>query len=102
MLNGKPLCIDGYCGLVGWAEGFLSEGWEVIGFDIERHAYGTGGYPGQLVIQDVMALHGSQFKNADCLVFSPPCQRYSWMAMPWKLAKAKAVQYRENIGDLND
>jgi hypothetical protein len=28
----KPLCIDLYCGLGGWAEGFLSEGYDVIGF----------------------------------------------------------------------
>jgi site-specific DNA-cytosine methylase len=34
---GKPLCIDLFCGLGGWGEGFLAEGWDVIGFDIERH-----------------------------------------------------------------
>lgn len=28
--------IDLYCGLGGWAEGFLAEGYRVIGFDIER------------------------------------------------------------------
>jgi hypothetical protein len=54
----KPLAIDLYCGLGGWAEGFLLEGYRVIGFDIERHDYGTGGYPGQLVLQDVTTLHG--------------------------------------------
>jgi hypothetical protein len=88
LLDGKPLCIDGYCGLGGWAEGFLAEGWRVIGFDIERHDYGTGGYPGELVLQDVLTLHGGQFKDADFLVFSPPCQEYSYRAMPWKRAKA--------------
>lgn len=31
-----PLAIDLYCGLGGWAEGFLAEGYDVIGFDIER------------------------------------------------------------------
>lgn len=31
----KPLAIDLYCGLGGWAEGFLAEGYNVIGFDIE-------------------------------------------------------------------
>jgi hypothetical protein len=84
----RPLAIDLFCGLGGWAEGFLSEGWDVIGFDIERHDYGTGGYPGQLVLQDVTTLHGSQFRNADIIVASPPCQAYSYRAMPWKRAKA--------------
>lgn len=84
----RPLCIDLFCGLGGWAEGFLAEGWDVVGFDIERHDYGTGGYPGQLVIQDVLTLHGSQFRNADMIVASPPCQGYSYRAMPWKRAKA--------------
>jgi hypothetical protein len=28
---------------VGWSEGFLSEGYDCIGFDVERHDYGTGG-----------------------------------------------------------
>lgn len=60
----------------------------MIGFDIERHDYGTGGYPAQLVLQDVLTLHGSQFRNADLIVASPPCQAYSYRAMPWKRAKA--------------
>jgi len=88
VLDLKPLAIDLYCGLGGWAEGFLAEGFDVVGFDIERHDYGTGRYPGQLVIQDVLTLHGSQFKDAAVIVASPPCQAYSYRAMPWKKAKA--------------
>jgi hypothetical protein len=84
----KPLCIDLFCGLGGWADGFLAEGYDVVGFDIERHDYGKGGYPGQLVLQDVLTLHGSQFKDAACIVASPPCQAYSYRGMPWKRAKA--------------
>ena len=84
----KPLCIDLFCGLGGWAEGFLVEDYDVIGFDIERHDYGTGGYPGQLVLQDVLTLDGRQFRNAAVIVASPPCQAYSYRAMPWKRAKA--------------
>ncbi len=55
----------------------------MIGFDIEIRPY-----PAQLVIQDVLTLHGSQFKNAAIIVASPPCQAYSYRAMPWKRAKA--------------
>lgn len=83
----KPLVIDLYCGLGGWAEGFLSEGYDVIGFDLERHDYGTGGYPGQLVLQDVQTLIGCQFKDADVIVGSSPCQEFSYRAMPWKKGK---------------
>src|ERR1700677_4239980 len=79
----RPLCIDLFCGLGGWAEGFLAEGYDVVGFDIERHDYGTGGYPGQLVLQDVLTLDGRQFRNAAVIVASPPCQGYSFRNMPW-------------------
>jgi C-5 cytosine-specific DNA methylase len=90
----KPLAIDLFCGLGGWTEGLLAEGYDVVGFDIERHRYGVHRYPAQLVIQDVLTLHGSQFKDAAIIVASPPCQEYSYMAMPWKRAKAKAAAIR--------
>lgn len=129
----KPLVIDLYAGLGGWAEGFLADGWQVIGFDIERHAYsvkckecdGTGNfyrndedgdflecdcyqdfenygkvtakYPGELVLQDVLTLHGSQFRDAACIVASPPCQEFSYMAMPWSRAKQISAALREDI-----
>src|SRR6185503_10993 len=83
----RPLAIDLFCGLGGWTEGLIAEGFDVIGFDIERHVYGEHCYPAQLVIQDVLTLHGSQFLGADLIVASPPCQAYSYRAMPWKRAK---------------
>jgi hypothetical protein len=83
-----PLAIDLFCGLGGWTEGLLAEGYRVIGFDIERHRYGGAPYPGQLVLQDVRTLHGAQFKTATLIVASPPCQAYSYRAMPWTRAKA--------------
>ena len=88
----KPLAIDLFCGLGGWAEGFLSEGYDVIGFDIERRPY-----PGQLVLQDILTLHGSQLRHAAAIVASPPCQNYSYMAMPWTRAKQIAGGLREEI-----
>lgn len=88
----KPLAIDLFCGLGGWAEGFLAEDYDVIGFDIEVRPY-----PAQLVIQDVLTLHGSQFKSAAVIVASPPCTEYSYMAMPWSRAKQIAGALREEV-----
>lgn len=79
----KPLVIDLFCGLGGWTKGFLAEGYRAVGFDIERPT----SYPGELILQDVLTLHGSQLRDAACIVASPPCQRYSYMAMPWDRAK---------------
>jgi hypothetical protein len=90
----KPLAIDLFCGLGGWTEGILAEGYEVIGYDIERHEYGNERYPAELILQDVLTLHGSQLKGATLIVASPPCQEYSYMAMPWRRAKAKAAAIR--------
>jgi hypothetical protein len=87
-MSGRPLAIDLYCGLGGWTEGLLAEGFRVVGFDIERHEYGEHRYPAQLVVQDVLTLHGSQFRDAALIVASPPCQAYSYRAMPWSRAKA--------------
>jgi C-5 cytosine-specific DNA methylase len=84
----SPLAIDLFCGLGGWTEGLMAVGYQVIGFDIERHVYGEAQYPSQLVLQDVLTLHGRQFKDAALIVASPPCQAYSYRAMPWKRAKA--------------
>ena len=83
-----PVCIDLFCGLGGWAEGFLAEGWDVVGYDIEAHDYGTVGYPGKLVIRDVLTIHGSELLPCDAIVASPPCTEPSYRAMPWRLAKA--------------
>jgi hypothetical protein len=83
-----PLAIDLFCGLGGWTAGLLAEGFRVVGFDNVRHVYGEARYPAQLVIQDVLTLHGAQLKDAALIVASPPCQAYSYRAMPWKKAKA--------------
>jgi C-5 cytosine-specific DNA methylase len=90
----KPLGIDLCCGLGGFTEGLQAEGYDVIGFDIEQHVYGEHRYPGMLAIQDVLTLHGKQFRNAALIVASPPCQFFSYTAMPWSKAKALAAAVR--------
>lgn len=96
-----PLAIDLFCGLGGWTDGLLAEGYDVIGFDIEAHEYGEHKYPAQLVLQDVMTLHGRQFKDADLIVASPPCQEFSYMAMPFSRGKQIAAALRGD-GDFPD
>jgi hypothetical protein len=91
----KPLAIDLCCGLGGWTDGLLSEGYDVVGFDIENHCYGELRYPAQLVLQNILTIHGSQFANASLIVASPPCQKFSYMLMPWKRAKLLAEWYSD-------
>jgi hypothetical protein len=81
--------------MFGWSAGWLALGGQVIGFDIE-HLPHHGDVPegAELVLQDVLTIHGSQFRNADLIVASPPCQNYSYMAMPWSRAKAMAADIR--------
>jgi C-5 cytosine-specific DNA methylase len=89
----QPLVIDLFCGLGGWSEPFIAEGYEAVGFDIEAHDYGSGGYPGKLVLRDIRSITGSDLVKTygvpTCIVASPPCQEFSYMAMPWGLAKEK-------------
>ena len=104
----KPMAVDLCCGLGGWSEGLLAEGWDAVGFDIERHQYGEHRYPAQLVLQDIRTLNGRQFRGkVSLIVASPPCQKYSYMAMPWSKAKALIAWYRdpahpERITGLNE
>jgi hypothetical protein len=86
-----PLCIELFAGLFGWGEGFAAEGWRVIGFDLVNRCqeFGRALPPGcDLVLQDVATLAGWQFRRAHMIVASPPCEAYSYRAMPWKRAKA--------------
>jgi hypothetical protein len=44
----------------------------------------------ELRLRDITTIHGSELKDAALIVCSPPCQRYSYMAMPWSCAKDQA------------
>jgi hypothetical protein len=87
----RPLAVDLFTGLHGWADGLIAEGWSVIGVDIEDMSAAFGQPKPdyfQLILQNILTLHGSQFRNARLIVCSPPCQAYSYRAMPWSRAKA--------------
>lgn len=96
----KPIVFDLYCGLGGWSEAFIAQGYRAVGFDVEAHDYGTGGYPGELVLRDVRSLTGAelvkQYGVPACIVASPPCQEFSYMAMPWSKAKNKEREILQN------
>jgi len=83
--------------------GLTAAGWHVIRFDLEDMCALLGQpHPEHtsLVIQDVLTLHGSQFRNVGLIVSSSPCTEYSYMAMPWTRAKAKAAAIRaDTSGD---
>ncbi len=49
------------------------------------------------MLEDVQQIDGKQFRDAALLVASPPCQAYSYMAMPWSRAKAIAAEIRADV-----
>lgn len=100
----RPLAIDLFVGIGGWTAGLIDAGFRVVGYDIED-MFEVLGEPKpehfELVIRDVRTIHGSEFKDADLIVSSSPCQKYSYMAMPWSLAKARAAEIRaDETGEL--
>jgi hypothetical protein len=75
--------------------------WRVRGYDIEAHEYGEDRYPAELVLRNVLEMHGSEIADADLIVASPPCTEYSYMAMPWSRAKqiARALRGEDEFPD---
>lgn len=99
-----PLAIDLFSGLGGWAEGLEAEGFHVRRYDLYDMFAETGTPKPEgldLVLRDVMTIHGAELAGADIIVASPPCQEFSWMAMPWSRAKQVARALRGE-GDFPD
>jgi site-specific DNA-cytosine methylase len=73
--------LDLYCGLGGWAIGFLEKGHDVMGYDIVDFSQQ---YPGKFVHADLLTFN--DFPDADVIVASPPCTDFSKSSFPqtWK------------------
>ncbi len=95
----KPIAIDLCHGNGGWTDGFLSEGYRVIGFDVED----IPSYQGLHIKGDVRVLvrdlrdrrhmagwYGrilEEMTTAAVIVASPPCDGFSRFQMPWTRAR---------------
>ena len=64
-----------YCGLGGWSDGLVMEGFEVLGVEIEPKIAELYKHP--ILVEDVRNLRGEQFPNYDLIVGSPPCRDFS-------------------------
>lgn len=81
------LCVDLCCGLGGWAEGFIAEGYRVVGFDNDRRFAHV--YPGEFILADVRHLDGRRFHRATVIVASPTCESYSDVPPSWKRGRGR-------------
>ncbi len=96
----KPLAIELFAGLHGWGTELARVGFSVIGFDIVDMCAALGQLRLDgcaIVLQNVLTLHGRQFKDANIIVASPPCQEFSYMAQPWSRGKQIAGALREEV-----
>lgn len=72
--------LDLCCGLGGWSEGLMLEGWRCVGVDIADF---SANYPGEFIQADLLAWEGWQTLSPDLVVASPPCEEFSRHSMPW-------------------
>lgn len=80
----KPLAIDLYCGLGGWADGLLAAGWRVVGIDSEDFA---SSYPGEFIHADLRRWNDWRRYRPRLVVASAPCQEFSRHDQPWTRAR---------------
>lgn len=81
------LCIDLCSGLGGFSKAFAADSeWEVVTVDIDAKFNPT-------IIADVNHLPFRQNLKPDCLLMSPPCERFSLMSNAWpKFGIKKALE----------
>lgn len=84
----SPLAIELFAGTMSGTAAWCEMGGRAVGFDLAYEPYHGTPHPlARRVIQDVLTLDGAQFKDADFLWGSSPCQAYSYLAMPWSRSK---------------
>ena len=97
--------LDLYCGLGGWARGFLERGHSVTGYDIIDF---SEKYPGKFVRCDLLTYN--DFPDADIILASPPCTDFSKSSFPptWKSVQRyppdipKALQLFNRVYEIVD
>jgi len=67
--------LDLFCGLGGWSDGLVMEGFEVLGVEIEPKIASLYKHP--VIVEDVRKLRGEQFPGYNLIVGSPPCRDFS-------------------------
>jgi len=67
--------LDLYCGLGGWSDGFVKEGFEVLGVEIDEKIAKRYQHP--CLVADIRELHGKMFQTFDVVIGSPPCVEFS-------------------------
>lgn len=78
--------LDWCAGLGGWSDGFASEGFEVLGIEIDPNIARL--YKHDVIVADVRTLDGHYFKGFDIIVGSPPCRDFTILNdARWKVKK---------------
>jgi len=82
----RAKALDLFCGLGGWSDGLVMEGFEVLGVEIEPKIAELYKHP--CLIADVRELDGRMFKTFDFIVGSPPCRDFTVLQdVTWKEKK---------------
>jgi len=78
--------LDLYNGLGGWSDGMVSEGFVVLGVEINPEIAELYKYP--CLVTDVRNLSGYMFSDFDVIVGSPPCRDFTILNdATWKVKK---------------
>lgn len=95
-LMSKPKALDLYCGLGGWSDGLATEGFEVLGVEINRQI--AQRYKHDVIVADVKTLDGKRFRGFDLIIGSPPCGAFSNARYKSRHVHGKSPNPAEGMG----